>query len=184
MMNWVQEVSGHSPYDVLKDFQPIIAALVALLAASLAYRGAMAKVKFDERLQEGKRLGLYLRLRSQLAALSFTISSVMENHDEIPKGRPMERRRGAVDIDVHRFDEVEDAWKQIDQFPSECVIPLDQVRWRLKELADLAKEESPDGIISSSQTNKFWYSIQVIRDENKALMENLEKAIKRIKPVA
>jgi hypothetical protein len=62
-------------YDVLKDFQPLIAALVALIAASLAYRGANAKVNFDreiaKRQHTKERLGLYIRLISQLKKLAF-----------------------------------------------------------------------------------------------------------------
>jgi hypothetical protein len=34
---------------------------------------------------------------------------MMELYDEMPKGRPMEKRRNNFDIDVHCFDEVEDA---------------------------------------------------------------------------
>jgi hypothetical protein len=61
----------HSPYDVAKDFQPIVAALIALLAARFAYRAAMARMRFDGRLQDGKRLGLYLRLKSQVSELLY-----------------------------------------------------------------------------------------------------------------
>jgi hypothetical protein len=57
------------PYDILRDFQPTMAALVALSAAALAYFAAMAKVTLDreitERQRAKERIGLYLRLISQ-----------------------------------------------------------------------------------------------------------------------
>jgi 4-hydroxybenzoate polyprenyltransferase len=50
----------------LRDWQPLIAAFVALGAAALAYNGAMAKVQFDRegslRTDNRKRLGLYLKV--------------------------------------------------------------------------------------------------------------------------
>ena len=50
------------PYDVVKDFQPTIAALVALSAATLAYFAAMAKVTLDrenaDRQWSKERIGL------------------------------------------------------------------------------------------------------------------------------
>jgi len=71
--------AAHTLYDVLKDFQPMIAALVALAAASLAYRGAMAKVELDREMaarQRAKdRLGLLLRFTSQLRRMAASISS-------------------------------------------------------------------------------------------------------------
>ena len=61
------------PYDVVKDFQPTIAALVALSAATLAYFAAMAKVTLDrenaDRQWSKERIGPYLRLISKLRHL-------------------------------------------------------------------------------------------------------------------
>jgi len=44
------------PYEVVKDFQPLIAAAVALCAAALAYSGAKAKVNFDRSIHEANEL--------------------------------------------------------------------------------------------------------------------------------
>jgi hypothetical protein len=49
----------------LRDWQPLMAAFVALGAAALAYSAAMAKVQFDERMarqtEYRKILGIFLR---------------------------------------------------------------------------------------------------------------------------
>lgn len=54
----------------LKDWQTLIASCIALIGGGLAYKGAMAKVKFDrdihEKSFERQELGVYLRLRSTL----------------------------------------------------------------------------------------------------------------------
>jgi hypothetical protein len=58
---------------VLKDFQPLIASLVALLAATLAYQGAMAKVNLDRELnkreQMVRKLSLQVQFQAQLKRL-------------------------------------------------------------------------------------------------------------------
>jgi hypothetical protein len=42
-------------YDIAKDFQTTLAAIVALTAATIAYRAAMAKLAFDRVEAEQKR---------------------------------------------------------------------------------------------------------------------------------
>jgi hypothetical protein len=67
------ENPSHELYNVLKDFQPLMAAAVALAAAYMAFRGAPAKVTFDRQVdtreQNNRRRGLQFRLRSQLSRL-------------------------------------------------------------------------------------------------------------------
>jgi len=62
-----------APYEMLKDFQPTLAAVIALTAAALAYRAAMAKVAFDRGVREqdrtDRKLGLFLRLRRRVEML-------------------------------------------------------------------------------------------------------------------
>lgn len=62
-----------------------MAALIALLAAGIAYRGAMAKVNLDREINDRQnvrdRQGLYLRLNSQLRRLqeqAVHVSMVLE----------------------------------------------------------------------------------------------------------
>jgi hypothetical protein len=50
----------------LKDWQPLLAAIIALAGGALAYRGAMAKVYSDQnkdrREFDRRKIGIYLRL--------------------------------------------------------------------------------------------------------------------------
>ena len=63
-------IAAAEPDVKLKDWQPLMAAIIALGAGTLAYRGAVAKVDFDrekeQRDTERKKIGLYLRLRHAL----------------------------------------------------------------------------------------------------------------------
>ncbi|SRR5229473_2932504 len=72
----------HTFYDILKDFQPALAAAIALAAATLAYRGAMAKVEFDRRSSERERirhkLGLYMRLRYRASRVKWIADNFQE----------------------------------------------------------------------------------------------------------
>ncbi len=61
-------------YEVVKDFQPLMAAMIALAAGTLAYWGAMAKVNLDraefDRRRKSEQLGLLLRLRAAVDRVS------------------------------------------------------------------------------------------------------------------
>jgi len=76
-------VTGPIPasYEIIKDFQTMIAAFVAVGAAALAYRAAMAKVALDREIHNREqaylRIGLYRRLSSQLDRLIGEVESVL-----------------------------------------------------------------------------------------------------------
>src|SRR6266481_3571317 len=61
-------------YEVVKDFQPLMSAMIALAAGTLAYWGAMAKVNLDkaefDRRRKSEQLGLLLRLRAAVDRVS------------------------------------------------------------------------------------------------------------------
>src|SRR3954464_7119338 len=83
-------------YDWLKDFQPLIAALVAACAAILAFRAsiksnavALKKLELDERTaardRARRKLGVYLRLRSQLPQVAIATGSRAETIENFLK---------------------------------------------------------------------------------------------------
>ena len=69
-------------YDVLKDFQPLLAAAAALFAAGLAFRASMAKVWFDAdeatKKRKAERLAVYLRLQMATGRLQGRIRDILE----------------------------------------------------------------------------------------------------------
>jgi hypothetical protein len=64
----------------LKDWQPLMAAIIALAGGALAYRGAMAKVYADQdrdrRELDRERMRIYLRLRFALNSMGERASDV------------------------------------------------------------------------------------------------------------
>lgn len=110
-------------YDVLKDFQPLIAALVALISAggvlfgaTLAYRAALKKVNLDREIHERdarrRQRGVLLRARFGVWALS-------QSAIEIRKltGGPMPYELNIPRMKLRGGDGLEDAWTKLEEFP-------------------------------------------------------------------
>jgi hypothetical protein len=77
------------PYEVVKDFQPLIAAAVALCAAALAYSGAKAKVNFDRSIHEAnelRRKGNLVRKLRYAAMIAFGEAKTMREQTVPPSG--------------------------------------------------------------------------------------------------
>jgi hypothetical protein len=189
MMDWIRAFFAiHPPYDVAKDFQPIVAAVIALLAARFAYRAAMAKVRFDERLQDGKRLGLYLRLKSQVSELSYRACKIAEALKPLVEDAARRRELevgwdSAYDIDAHRFDEVVEAWKQIDQFPAHCVSLIDRIRFHLARLDKTADQYRDEAAGKHFPSTTYRVDAEAIDMVSRALLSELDQAIKGIRSV-
>jgi hypothetical protein len=75
----------HSTYELFKDFQPALATFIALIAASLAYLGATAKVRSDNRAAareyEREKLGLYMRLRYDVTLIAALTRGIANDPD-------------------------------------------------------------------------------------------------------
>jgi hypothetical protein len=124
----------------LKDWQPLMAALVALGAGSLAYRGAMAKVNLDreesERKRTSERLGLFLRLRASLERVSFDAEKKVRliEHD-IPGKYVSTLTITADQLAVYTPLELTDAWNRIDVIPSRIIENIETLRTLLPLIA-------------------------------------------------
>jgi hypothetical protein len=98
----------------LKDWQTLIAAFVALGAATLAYRGAMAKVTQDGEQHKReflrRQLGLYLKLDIAIRNFHFDLGRLF-----ITLGRKNEGE--AVEASLLKFTEppeISEAWDNLD----------------------------------------------------------------------
>src|SRR4029078_1025637 len=97
-----------------KDWQPIMAAVVALGAAGVAYTAAMAKVRFDERTatqnELRKILGIFLRFDFAVDVLRHESNYMVKLTD--PPVSPSENNIVIVDVlAVNERPELEEAWK-------------------------------------------------------------------------
>jgi len=108
----------------LQPWQPLIAAIVALIAASLAYRGAMAKVNLDRetaitdrrRKQQRSLIQLEVALQHMLAVMG---NSNVKDRDDVL----------LLKVHVTSPIEVKEAWENVDLLPEPLAVLIGKL-WR------------------------------------------------------
>jgi len=179
----------HSLYDVLKDFQPFVAALIALVAAGTAYRGVMAKVNFDREISDRQsvkdRLGIYLRVKSQLQRLeaeAFNATLYLEEAIQLAAKASLR----SIDWDSSRFamegpfDELEKAWKKIELFPSSAFGDLTHVRNLLVATVSLSDPKLNGQQIDLFIAKKFFERAKLLLELCPRLIKTLDAAIEKL----
>jgi hypothetical protein len=139
----------------LKDWQPLMAALIALAGGSLAYRGAMAKIYEDREREkrdiQRRRMGLCLRLR-------FAAEGIRKEADGIvgafAAARDMNMGTGRYDYrfksDRLRFknrQEFEEAWSNLELLPMSVSVSVETVR-HYSERIDNYLNDFEDGFVT------------------------------------
>jgi hypothetical protein len=132
-------VSGPPGWVALHEWQTLMASLVALGAASMAYKAAMAKVEFDRhvhrRNEKRSTLGLCLRLNFALNVLRHE-AEVLRN--SIPKEYNFTKTSKEVKggwVGLREPDALVEAWNHLESFPPWIAEGLAQVRSHLYDLA-------------------------------------------------
>jgi hypothetical protein len=64
-------LSGRSPYDVARDFQPLVAATIALSGAVIAFRAVQIKIETDINAQDERKKAIARSIRAQTRTLCF-----------------------------------------------------------------------------------------------------------------
>jgi hypothetical protein len=159
----------------LEKWQTLIAGtttgFMALIAASIAYRGATAKVRHDREIvaQETTRrkLALYLKLEFAFRQLVETT-----RHLDVPfmfaNGMP-DRTFGAQDFALSEPPELEEAWASLDIFPRQSIAQIRNVRNSLRKLAAIKADLGDKRVNSKSHVaDKPW-----IIGEAHSLMTNI-----------
>jgi hypothetical protein len=128
-------VTLHFDMQQLKDWQTLLAAMIALGAAIIAYRGAMAKVMSDrdlavEELLRRKR-GLYLRLHFALHRMLVEAEKVKKKTTWFNNQARLARNPITInDITVPK--EIEEAWNHLDLFSIPISSQLHRIRVSLE----------------------------------------------------
>jgi hypothetical protein len=126
-------IAAAEPGFKIKEWQPLIAALIALGGGTFAYRGAMAKIYADQERDrvelDRKKLGLYLRFQFAVRRMI----AEARRHRLLMKRdyREGENIRYTIRVDDLRFgvfEEFDEAWKNLDLLPRTVSFNLDQVR--------------------------------------------------------
>jgi hypothetical protein len=118
----------------LKDWQPLIAALVVFGGAVIAYNAAMAKVKLDRELADRvvlrSRVALYLRLM-------FAVKLLRQECDRlaafIRPGLYVNNQIRSSDLVLEEPQELIEAWASLDAFDLSTIAVLQDIRSSLRD---------------------------------------------------
>jgi hypothetical protein len=177
----------------LEKWQTLIAGtttgVMALIAASIAYRGATAKVRHDREVLASeimrRKLALYLKIE-------FAFRQVSEDAHQKGGGITFGPITGmriirADDFAIEEPPELEEAWTYLDLFPRKIISEIRNVRNCLRKLARLetdlgskgiawgAEDDNPHTIISEAQSllNGLWHSAALVTEELDPLIDEL-----------
>ncbi len=118
-------------------WQVLLAAFVALVAATLAYRGAMAKVNFDREARDydmtAKTLALLLKLH--MATMTLRAEFMRRRRWFIPKVDEEDPTRVVSKTHLKVFKtppEFDEAWNNLDQLSEAAILDLTNLRNQLR----------------------------------------------------
>jgi hypothetical protein len=128
----------------LQEWQTFMAAMVALFAAALAYRGAMVKIDFDRQQAAAaiaqKRLGAFLRLRYALENLEYLArdmrTSIQDNIDQFTEEKSIPDRYSKIG-DVPELDE---AWEKLELFAPVGVAYIGKTRQAVRDYSRILED--------------------------------------------
>jgi hypothetical protein len=169
----------------LRDWQPLIAALLALGGASIVYRGAtlayraaMAKVDFDREVlfktERRKVLGLCFRLKHSLQVLRHEAVHIAELISEPNDSHEIEFKSERAKLTPP--EALFEAWGALENFPQKLVLSLSEVRGGVYDIDVFLK-------FSAGNTFKIQFEsdtpaeIQFLRNATSAVVKSCEVAI-------
>jgi hypothetical protein len=122
----------------LKDWQPLIAALVVFGGAVIAYNAAMAKVKLDRELADRvilrSRVALYLRLMFAMKLLRQECERLTAF---IRPGLYVNNLIRSSDLVLEEPQEIIEAWASLDAFDLSTIAVLQDIRSSLRDWKSL-----------------------------------------------
>jgi len=182
----------------IKEWQPLIASLVAFggatfvfRGATLAYRAAMAKVALDERLHEAtlrrQRRGLFLRLSSTVYRLGQRAQRI-ENLIKLPAEEESTILITADRIDLKYLDELSEAWTNLDAFPSDVALSIVDIRIHGGNVQRTAERLVQDPITLThgerlpGRARRLKWNLHSIYEHCMAIDDFLETTLQEMKP--
>jgi hypothetical protein len=154
------------PYEVAKDFQPLIAALVAIISAgivlygaTLAYRASMAKVALDREIHEKE---VRRRQRGVLLRARFDAFAMSQSAIEIRK-----RTRGPMPYDLNVSEVIllgrsgiDDAWNKLEDFPGKISRAFSALKAEILNLEMTTSEFEGKNIVTVAYNSKEARSVK------------------------
>jgi hypothetical protein len=118
----------------LKEWQTLIAGLLAIVAATIAYWGATAQVRYLEAAAETeanrRRLAIYLKIEFALRQLA---EQARHLDTKFMFGSAFDTMYQAGDFLLDEPDELEEAWEYLDLFPRTIIAEIRTIRNSLRQ---------------------------------------------------
>ena len=131
-----------------QGWQTLIAALIALLAATLAYRVGMAKINFDRNVAQETET----RRRRRIAMhLDVAMVQLIDDASALPKSQRFVGDPPPIkDLRIDMPAELNEAWDNLEVFGEKVTLQIANLRYTFRELAILQKGEIPGRVRSQS----------------------------------
>jgi hypothetical protein len=156
-------VVGSGSVKAAENWQPLMAALIALFAGSMAYRAAMAKVDFDR----GEALQAEIRRRRRLAMhLNVAMVQLIDDASALPKkvfggiGDPPPIEQLKIDAP----QELKEAWDNLEAFGEKVATDIASLRYTFRELEILQSGSVPGRVKSQSWKKPSEHALDDIAD--------------------
>jgi len=173
----------------LKDWQTLIAGAFALFGGTLAYRGAMAKVRQDAeqhtRETLRRQLGLYLKLDIATRNFHDTAKTLEATIGFMNSGDTI----SVKEIDLREPAEISEAWDNLDVFPRRIIREIASIREHLQRLAVLLEGLPEDRDLIAGEKNcetrldLIYVEVGAIADACAIIFDGLAADIERLAPV-
>jgi hypothetical protein len=173
----------------LKEWQTSMAAAVALLAATLAYKGATAKVDFDreeaERERTDAKLGLYLQLRTQLVRIAgecYQANRMIDDLREVTDAKNIYAWYPRPFADANEIDE---AWNKLFLFPREAYEEIQKMREGVatvcRLLTDAIRQLEEKHTVDDARSAYTCNELQELEATSRRLLIILDNSLLRLK---
>jgi hypothetical protein len=141
-------IAAAEPNFKVRQWQPLMAALIALGAAALAYRSAMSKVDLDREIhlleRKRRQLGLFLKLRTEVIrvqAKAIAVAVDLQNGlDAIAKSGDVDDF-DLIELKLTEMISFKRIWKSLDLFPGKFIDQLVALEISLVLLEALAAKK-------------------------------------------
>lgn len=176
----------------LKDWQTVIASLIAVTGGGLAYAGAMAKVNADkdkERQElDRKKLGAYYRLGFALSQVLIDAQVVDDRTSYKLYAKP--ETFSAADLCyLKKPPEIDELWADIEIFPKKTLGEINVIRVMFRDMDAAIKAVPIDYEAKRLFTNSDQYfgpyfrSFKLLRDACRQTVTELNDAINELEAI-
>lgn len=132
---------------LLKEWQVVLAALIAVGAASIAYIAAMAKVHLDRDLAHHEVARRRLRLYLKLGLAIDNLVKIAMAKEKLARGRlwtSTDRVVKRADLEISGPPELEEAWNSLDDLPEASAFQLNILRTSLRSWINVLESYPAD----------------------------------------